>query len=97
MATMERRRLIQMASDFGVRPADMTSVLKSHSAIRLDDSWSNVRSDRNLLIDLLYLYGKRSGSKITVQKAFEVTQGMYGKGTRPTPSKWLESHGHLVV
>ena len=94
---MEEKTIIYLALEFGVKPQYIGSILRAYNNIRLDDNWSNVRSDRNLLIDLLYLYGVKSGSSVTIKRAFKITQKHFVKGTRPTPSKWYDNHGHLVV
>tara|TARA_R110002020_G_scaffold168349_3_gene357075 strand:- start:8090 stop:8380 length:291 start_codon:yes stop_codon:yes gene_type:complete len=82
---------------FGLKPIDVVNVLKAYNNIRLDYTWSNVRNDKCLMIDCLYLYGKKANSNITVKKAFNITQDLYGVGTKPNPNKWLSSHGHLLV
>tara|TARA_B100001094_G_C18169242_1_gene794095 strand:+ start:1290 stop:1574 length:285 start_codon:yes stop_codon:yes gene_type:complete len=94
---MEERTVLYLAIQFGVKPQYIGSILRAFSNIRLDDNWSNVRSDRNLMIDLLYLYAKKSDSRVTIKTAFKITQEHFGKGTRPAPSKWMSNHGHLVV
>ena len=94
---MEEKTVIYLAIEFGVKPTYIGSILRAFNNIRLDDNWSNVRSDRNLMIDLLYLYAKRSESPVTIKTAFKITQDYFRKGTRPAPSKWMENHGYLVV
>jgi hypothetical protein len=94
---MEERTVIYLAIEFGVKPAYIGTILKSFNNIRLDNNWSNVRSDRNLMIDLLYLYARKSDSAITIKSAFKITQDYFGKGTRPAPSKWINNYSHLVV
>jgi hypothetical protein len=91
------KEIMILGLQFGLKPADLVSVMKSYNNIRLDYSWSNVRNNKCLMIDCLYLYGKKGNSKITVKKAFNITQDIYGVGTKPNPNKWLSSHGHLLV
>ena len=50
---MEEKTIIYLALEFGVKPQYIGSILRAYHNIRLDDNWSNVRSDRNLLIDLI--------------------------------------------
>ena len=94
---MEEKTVLYLAIQFGVKPQYIGSILRAYNNIRLDHNWSNVRSDRNLMIDLLYLYAKKSESPVTIKSAFKITQDFFGKGTRPSPSKWLDNHEHLVV
>ncbi len=94
---MEEKTVIFLALQFGVKPFHIGSILRAFNNIRLDNRWSNVRSDRNLMIDLLYLYAKKSDPDINIKGAFKITQDHFGKGTRPSPSKWIDTHGHLVL
>ena len=94
---MEEKDLMMLGLRFGLKPSDLIDCIKTYNIIRLDHSWNNVRNDKCLMIDCLYLYGKKSKSNITVKRAFNITQDMYGVGTKPNPNKWLSSHGHLLV
>jgi hypothetical protein len=91
------KEIMILGLQFGLKPVDLVNVLRAYNNIRLDGAWSNVRNNKCLMIDCLYIYGKRGDSDITVKKAFSITQDLYGVGTKPNPNKWLSSHGHLLV
>ena len=94
---MREKDIYALGIAFGMKPLQINKAILSYTKIRLDSNWSNQRSNKNLIIDCLYLYAKEYKSGITVKKVESITLDMLGTGTKPKPNKWLASHKHLLV
>lgn len=87
----------QLGVLFGMNSQQVNQALAYFNEVRKDPSWSNVRQDKGLLIDCLYLVGKRNQTGITVKKVINITTSMFGYGIKPNPNKWHTSYMHLLV
>ena len=87
----------QLGVMFGLSPQQVNQALAYFNKVREDPSWSSTRLDRGLLIDCLYLVGKRNRTGVTVKKVINITTDMFGYGITPNPNKWHTSYRHLLV
>tara|TARA_R110002167_G_scaffold160643_1_gene356744 strand:- start:4161 stop:4445 length:285 start_codon:yes stop_codon:yes gene_type:complete len=94
---MREKDIYTLGLLFGMKTSDINKAIISYTKIRLDSDWSNVRGDRSLIIDCLYLYAKKGHTGISVEKVEKITLDLFGVGTKPNPNKWIASHGHLLV
>jgi|TARA_R110000751_G_scaffold35335_4_gene86885 hypothetical protein len=94
---MREKDIFALGILFGMKPLDINKAIISYTKIRLDSNWSNVRGDKRLIIDCLYLYAKKGHTGISVEKVEKITMDLFGVGTKPNPNKWIATHGHLLV
>ena len=87
----------QLGLLFGMKPNLVNQALAYYDKVRKDPSWSNARQDKNLLIDCLYIVGKRNRTGITTKKVIRITTEMFGYGIKPNPNKWHTTYRHLLV
>ena len=87
----------QLGLLFGMKPHLVNQALTYYNRVRKDPSWSNMRQDKNLLIDCLYIVGKKNQTGITIKKVIHITTDMFGYGIKPNPNKWHTTYRHLLV
>ena len=87
----------QLGVMFGMNSQQVNQALAYYNKVREDPSWSNTRLDKSLLIDCLYIVGKKNRTGITVKKVIRITTDMFGYGIKPNPNKWHTTYRHLLV
>ncbi len=82
-------------------PEEMQSeALDMFEDIATDHRWTNIRSNKSLMVDCVYEVAKKydwrvDGKKVTVDSLVLVTKDMFGRGTQPKPQLWRTEFGRL--
>jgi len=98
------RRIIKIGRNIASAislPEEMQSeALDMFEDIATDPRWTNIRSNKSLMVDCVYEVAKKhdwrvDGKKVTVDSLVLVTKGMFGRGTQPKPHLWRTEFGRL--
>tara|TARA_R100000995_G_C3467066_1_gene116264 strand:- start:98 stop:394 length:297 start_codon:yes stop_codon:yes gene_type:complete len=85
----------QLGLLFGLTPAQAKRAIQIYETIRLDAHWTNKRNNYALMVDCLYLLGKKYKTGITALKVVDITKQQRGYGTQPMPHKWQNQYKEM--
>lgn len=73
---------------FGLKPKQVMEGIRLYYKISRHEDWDCRRSNYSLMLDCIYLTGKKYKTGITMLRALELTKEHYGVATHPRPNRW---------
>ena len=58
------------------------------------NNWDSIRNNYSLMIDCIYIIGKKHKVGITIESMIVLTRKLYGKSTQPKPHLWRNKYGY---
>ena len=72
----------------GLKPRQVMEAIRLFNKVSTHDDWDCRRSNHSLMLDCMYITGKKYNTGITMLRVVELTKQHYGVATHPRPNRW---------
>jgi len=87
------KKAYQLGMMIDLTPKQIHEALDIYQKVSRDNNWDSVRNNYSLMIDCIYIVGKKYKVGITIDSIIYLTRELYGKSTQPKPHLWRQRYG----
>jgi|TARA_R100001463_G_scaffold80574_1_gene135053 hypothetical protein len=91
---VNERKAYHLGLLIDLTPNQVHEALDMFYKVSRDKNWDTIRNNQCLLIDCIYIIGKKYKVGITLDTMIDLTKELYGVSTQPKPHVWRERYGY---
>jgi|TARA_B110001452_G_C15142428_1_gene397789 hypothetical protein len=91
---VSEKKAYQLGMMIHLNPKQIHEALDMYHIVSRDNNWDSIRNNYSLMIDCIYIIGKKYKVGITIESMIVLTRKLYGKSTQPKPHLWRNKYGY---
>ena len=91
---VSEKKAYQLGMMIDLTPKQIHEALDMYHHVSRDNNWDSIRNNYSLMIDCIYIVGKRYKVGITLESMIVLTRELYGKSTQPKPHIWRNRYDY---